>query len=172
MRYIADTVDFELKEPTVVTLGKFDGRHRGHQKLLRTMEEVKESLGYATAIFTFSTAPLTLVTGETATVITTSEERRHNMEKMGIDYLVEYPFTDDVRKMDPAVFVKDIKGCGSGAGLQLWLQRRRKCRASQDFKQGTGFSSLCDRKRKGSQKRYQQYLYQGRTFQGKCGKSK
>ena len=108
MRYIADTVDFELKEPTVVTLGKFDGRHRGHQKLLRTMEEVKESLGYATAIFTFSTAPLTLVTGETATVITTSEERRHNMEKMGIDYLVEYPFTDDVRKMDPAVFVKDI----------------------------------------------------------------
>ena len=44
MRYIADTVDFELKEPTVVTLGKFDGRHRGHQKLLRTMEEVKESL--------------------------------------------------------------------------------------------------------------------------------
>ena len=146
MRYIADTVDFELKEPTVVTLGKFDGRHRGHQKLLRTMEEVKESLGYATAIFTFSTAPLTLVTGETATVITTSEERRHNMEKMGIDYLVEYPFTDDVRKMDPAVFVKDIlvktnesKGCGSGAGLQLWLQRRRKCRASQDFKQGAGF---------------------------------
>ena len=108
MRYIADTVDFELKEPTVVTLGKFDGRHRGHQKLLRTMEEVKESLGYATAIFTFSTAPLTLVTGEIATVITTSEERRHNMEKMGIDYLVEYPFTDDVRKMDPSVFVKDI----------------------------------------------------------------
>ena len=84
MKYIADTVDFELEEPTVVTLGKFDGRHRGHQKLLRTMEEVKESLGYATAIFTFSTAPLTLVTGETATVITTSEERRHNMEKMGI----------------------------------------------------------------------------------------
>ena len=76
MRYIADTVDFELEEPTVVTLGKFDGRHRGHQKLLHTMEEVKESLGYATAIFTFSTAPLTLVTGETATVITTSEERR------------------------------------------------------------------------------------------------
>ena len=117
MRYIADTVDFELKEPTVVTLGKFDGRHRGHQKLLRTMEEVKESLGYATAIFTFSTAPLTLVTGEIATVITTSEERRHNMEKMGIDYLVEYPFTDDVRKMDPAVFV--IGGGVSKAGEVL-----------------------------------------------------
>ena len=28
MRYIADTVDFELKEPTVVTFGKFDARYR------------------------------------------------------------------------------------------------------------------------------------------------
>ena len=44
MRYIADTVDFQLEEPTVVTLGKFDGRHRGHQKLLHTMEELKEAL--------------------------------------------------------------------------------------------------------------------------------
>ena len=136
MKYIADTVDFQLEEPTVVTLGKFDGRHRGHQKLLHTMEELKETLGYATAIFTFSTAPLSLVTGEAATVITTSEERRHNMEKMGIDYLVEYPFTDDVRKMDPSVFVKDSHG--SGAGLQFWLQRRRKCRTSQIFKQRAG----------------------------------
>ena len=42
MKYIADTVDFQLEEPTVVTLGKFDGRHRGHQKLLHTMEELKE----------------------------------------------------------------------------------------------------------------------------------
>ena len=41
MKYIADTVDFQLEEPTVVTLGKFDGRHRGHQKLLHTMEELK-----------------------------------------------------------------------------------------------------------------------------------
>ena len=35
---------FQLEEPTVVTLGKFDGRHRGHQKLLHTMEELKETL--------------------------------------------------------------------------------------------------------------------------------
>ena len=27
MKYIADTVDFQLEEPTVVTLGKFDGRY-------------------------------------------------------------------------------------------------------------------------------------------------
>ena len=46
MRYIADTTEFQIEEPTIVTLGKFDGRHRGHQKLLRTMMELKEATGY------------------------------------------------------------------------------------------------------------------------------
>ena len=46
MRYIADTTEFQIEEPTIVTLGKFDGRHRGHQKLLRTMMELKAETGY------------------------------------------------------------------------------------------------------------------------------
>ena len=108
MRYIADTTDFQIEEPTIVTLGKFDGRHRGHQKLLRTMEELKKQLGYSTAIFTFSIAPSAMVTGEPQTVITTNLERRGNMEKMGIDYLVEYPFTQEIRHMTPEDFVNDI----------------------------------------------------------------
>ena len=108
MRYIADTTEFQIEEPTIVTLGKFDGRHRGHQKLLRTMMELKAGTGYPTAIFTFGTAPGTAVTGQPQTVITTNLERRANMEKVGIDYLVEYPFTDETRHMEPEAFVRDI----------------------------------------------------------------
>lgn len=108
MRYISDTTEFQIEEPTIVTLGKFDGRHRGHQKLLRTMKELKEKTGYPTAIFTFGSAPGTAVTGQPQTVITTNLERRANMEKMGIDYLVEYPFTDETRHMVPEAFIKDI----------------------------------------------------------------
>lgn len=108
MNYISDTTDFQIPEPTIVTLGKFDGRHRGHQKLIRTMEQQKERLGCPTAVFTFSIAPLSLVEGEPATVITTNEERRANMEKIGVDYLVEYPFTEEVRRMAPADFVRDV----------------------------------------------------------------
>lgn len=108
MKYIADTTKFQLTEPTIVTLGKFDGRHRGHQKLLRTMKALKEKTGWSTAIFTFSIAPAAWMKGEPETVITTSMERRRNMEKMDIDYLVEYPFDDQVRHMEPEEFVKDI----------------------------------------------------------------
>ena len=80
MKYISDTTEFQIPEPSIVTLGKFDGRHRGHQKLIHTMEALKEKLGYATAVFTFSIAPLSLVEGEPTTVITTNEERRAKME--------------------------------------------------------------------------------------------
>ena len=51
MKYIADTTEFQITEPTIVTLGKFDGRHRGHQKLLRAMKDLKGKTGWATAIF-------------------------------------------------------------------------------------------------------------------------
>lgn len=108
MKYIADTTEFHIDEPTIVTLGKFDGRHRGHQKLLLTMKDLKKKLGYATAIFTFSTAPSFGAEKGPQTVITTNLERRDNMEKMGIDYLVEYPFTDATRCMAPKTFVRDI----------------------------------------------------------------
>lgn len=105
---ISNTRDFKIEEPTVVTIGKFDGRHKGHQKLLRRMLEIKEACGYRTAVFSFHMAPVALIQGEPQKVITTNQERRNHMEKIGVDYLVEYPFTPEVAHLLPEEFVKDI----------------------------------------------------------------
>lgn len=100
--------EFKIKEPTVVTIGKFDGRHKGHQKLLGRMLEFKKNHDLKTAVFTFDTAPVTRISGTAQKVITTNQERRANMAKMGIDYLVEYPFTSDVVHLSAEDFVKEI----------------------------------------------------------------
>ena len=100
--------DFRIEEPTVVTIGKFDGRHRGHQKLLGRMLELKRQKGYRAAVFTFDTAPMAKLSGTDQKVITTNQERRNNMAKMGIDYLVEYPFTRDVVHLSAEAFVREI----------------------------------------------------------------
>lgn len=97
--------EFQITEPTVVTIGKFDGRHKGHQKLLREMMKFREQRGYRLAVFTFDMAPSGVVSGRKQTVITTNQERRNNMEKMGVDYLVEYPFNQEVARMTPEDFV-------------------------------------------------------------------
>ncbi len=108
MQCICDTREFKIEEPTVVTIGKFDGRHRGHQKLLGNMLQLREQYGYKTAVFSFQTAPASCIQGIPATVITTNEERRIQMEAAGIDYLIEYPFSKEVSQLSPEDFVKDI----------------------------------------------------------------
>lgn len=108
MIVISDTRDFKIEEPTVVTIGKFDGRHKGHQKLLKEMLSIRREYGYKTAVFTFSMAPSALIQGSFQTVITTNQERRNNMQKIGIDYLVEYPFTKEASHLPPEEFLSCI----------------------------------------------------------------
>lgn len=100
--------NFQIQEPTVVTIGKFDGRHRGHQKLLGAMLKWKYERGYKTAVFTFDMAPAAFIQGKPQKVITTNQERRNNMEKMGIDYLVEYPFKKEVAHLSAEKFLETI----------------------------------------------------------------
>lgn len=108
MECIVGTREFAIPVPTVVTIGKFDGRHRGHQKLLRQMLKLKAEKGYQTAVFTFAVPPSAFLSGINQKMITTNYERRQNLEKIGIDYLVEYPFSAEISHMPAEEFVERI----------------------------------------------------------------
>lgn len=107
MQYISNTKEFHIEEPTVVSIGKFDGLHCGHKKLVAEMKKFRNQ-GRKTAMFTFSAPPGTLVKGKKQNVIMTNREREQILEEAGLDYLVEYPFDDEVRMMDPERFVSEI----------------------------------------------------------------
>lgn len=94
--------------PTVVSIGKFDGEHKGHRKILDTMREIAAREGCATAIFTFGTPPAAVVGGERRPQITTNEERREKLAAAGIDYLVEYPFTPEIAAMSGEDFLRQV----------------------------------------------------------------
>ena len=130
MQYFAGTREFQIKEPTAVTIGKFDGLHRGHQKLLREVMRYREK-EYKPAVFTFETAPGTLIRGKLQTMITTNEEREENLREAGVEYLVEYPFNQEVAHMDPEQFVAEIlvgkmgaKAIVSGPDCHFGYQRK------------------------------------------------
>ena len=58
MEYIRQSITFEIKEPTILSLGKFDGLHRGHELLMKYIAEKKrEQKDLKAAIFTFDIPP-------------------------------------------------------------------------------------------------------------------
>ena len=99
---------FHLPADTVVAVGKFDGEHRGHQKIIATMLTVAREQGLKTAIFTFGTPPAAVVSGQRRPQILTNEERRERLHQAGIDYIVEYPFDAEIAAMDGEDFVREI----------------------------------------------------------------
>ena len=103
MIYLRGTTDFNIEESTVITFGKFDGIHRGHRLLLDTVLQ-KKTDDLKAVVFTFDIPPRKKVEDDRGDVLTTNEEKMHVFENMGIDYVVECPFTEEIRNMDAVDF--------------------------------------------------------------------
>lgn len=107
MRYITNTLDFQLEKRSVVTLGKFDGLHRGHDKLItRTLELGKK--GYDTVVFTFDVSPLVKLGTRITRTLLTNEERKVLLERKRIDCLIECPFVPELIQMEPEDFIREV----------------------------------------------------------------
>ena len=107
MKYIKNTTEFYIEENTVLSLGKFDGIHRGHELLLSHMAAKKKE-GLAAAIFSFDIPPSRNVLGAASKVLTTNAEKMHIFERLGVDYLIECPFTQEIRCMEAEAFIEKI----------------------------------------------------------------
>lgn len=111
MEIIANTTDFYLSggAETAVALGKFDGIHIGHRRLLEEILSAKKK-GMAACVFTFDPSPAVFfgrVGGECA-MLSTREEKRLLFERMGVDILVEFPLNAETAAMPPETFVEDV----------------------------------------------------------------
>ncbi|MCI9541523.1 MAG: bifunctional riboflavin kinase/FAD synthetase [Lachnospiraceae bacterium] len=107
MEFINQLSQLHIKEKTAVTLGKFDGLHRGHKKLLNQVLRKKEE-GYRSAIFTFDIPPKNMLNGKNGRLILTNKERTELLKQYKVDILFECPFTKEVATMEPEQFVAEI----------------------------------------------------------------
>lgn len=107
MEYIKGTTTFKIEKPTVLSLGKFDGLHRGHELLMDYVFKKKKE-GLKAAIFTFDIPPRKNVEHVQAQVLTTNEEKERLFENIGIDYLIECPFTEEIMCLEPEAFIEMI----------------------------------------------------------------
>ena len=89
-----------------VALGKFDGIHLGHQLLVDGLMKEKQK-GRKTVVFTFGAAPGTVLFNGARKSIYAPEEKAYYFSKLGIDVLLEYPFTKEFASYTPEEFVSE-----------------------------------------------------------------
>lgn len=105
MDYINYT-EFQLKN-SAVSLGKFDGLHRGHRKLFDCILEEQKN-GRNSVVFSFLFPPGNLLNDKEVSLIYTEEEKKELLHHMGMDVLVSYPFSKESLSMEPEDFIREI----------------------------------------------------------------
>jgi len=101
--------DINNIEPTVVALGNFDGVHKGHQEIIgRTVKEA-EAAGLKSAVFTFSNHTSSILKNVPQVKnILYPEDKLRILGEMGVDYVFNVPFTEEILRMSPEAFIEEI----------------------------------------------------------------
>ncbi|RII08005.1 Riboflavin biosynthesis protein RibF [Streptomyces sp. YIM 130001] len=94
---------------SVVTIGSYDGVHRGHQLIIgRTVERARE-LGVPSVVVTFDPHPSEVVRpGSHPPLLAPHHRRAELMADLGVDALLILPFTAEFSKLSPADFVVKV----------------------------------------------------------------
>lgn len=152
MEYIRETTEIRITEPTVISLGKFDGLHMGHKLLVDTMLKKRQE-GLKTVMFTFDIPPKTIISRESRDLLTTREEKELVFSQTGIDYLIEYPFTEEVRTMEPETFIRmlvkklNVRCIVAGTDFRFGHNRSGDYRTLEKYSDLYGYETLILKKR-------------------------
>lgn len=97
----------ERREPSVLTMGAFDGVHRGHQWLIRQVVNRARSLGALSVVISFDPRPeVTLRPG--ALQLSGPTEKARIMAALGVDVLVIQPFTPEFSQIPAGNFLASV----------------------------------------------------------------
>lgn len=93
----------------VLTVGTFDGVHRGHREVIDEIVRRAERSGRRSVLVTFHPHPLRIVRPEAApALLTTPAEKRELLAQTGLEYAVFLPFTPRLREYSARRFVAEI----------------------------------------------------------------
>ncbi len=93
----------------VLTIGNFDGIHLGHKKIIEKVIENAKKINGTSIVYTFKPHPHRALTpGNQIPLINTYEEKLELFESMGVDVVIEEPFSREFSTNTPEKFFSDI----------------------------------------------------------------
>ena len=124
MQYIEGLEAYQGSGRTAVTLGKFDGLHRGHEKLIEKVIEYAGTEKIDSVVCSFNMIPFFDSQMIAREILMTKEEQKLRLEGR-IDKLVDCPFTKEFSMIPAEDFIRDvIVSCRlrrGGYGFLFWL---------------------------------------------------
>jgi riboflavin kinase / FMN adenylyltransferase len=95
--------------PSVVTIGEFDGMHRGHQWIISRAEQTAAELGLPVVVVTFDPHPHEVVRpGTHPPLLCTARRRLQLLAGLGVDAVCVIAFTLEFSRLDPDEFVQAV----------------------------------------------------------------
>lgn len=131
MTHFHDLTHANLEQSSVVTIGVFDGVHRGHQYLIKRLIEEARATNRLTVVLTFFPHPDVILRGlKGRYYLSTPEQRAEELLKLGVDVVVTHPFNEDVAQIPAADFVdlmvKHLKPASLWVGKDFALGYKRE----------------------------------------------
>lgn len=109
MKLLRHTGDFRRHATaSVVTIGVFDGVHRGHQAIIRECVAEAVRRGVPSVALTFERNPREVVCGESPCVITAPNRKLEILESLGLDYTISVSFSRGFAALEPAEFCEKV----------------------------------------------------------------
>jgi riboflavin kinase/FMN adenylyltransferase len=135
---------------TAVTIGAYDGVHRGHVAVIETVQRLASERGLETAVVTFDRHPAAVVRPESAPLLLTDlEQKLELLEETGVDHTLVVHF-DERRSHEPAEdFVNEVLvGCLNvkavivGEDFHFGYQRKGNVDLLEEMGRSEGFDVL------------------------------
>ncbi|MAS33073.1 MAG: bifunctional riboflavin kinase/FMN adenylyltransferase [Anaerolineaceae bacterium] len=107
--HIYQLTNAHLPRPSLVTIGVFDGVHKGHQHLIEQLVAAARQTGQLAVVLTFFPHPDVVLRGLTGRYyLTTAEQKAELLMSLGVDYVITHPFDDELRQVRAAQFTDQL----------------------------------------------------------------
>ena len=99
----------KILDASIVTIGNFDGVHRGHAEIFSHLKQKSTVLQIPSVVVTFEPHPLKILAPESApAMITTFAQKASLIEEQGIDYVIAVPFSTEFSQLSAHDFVCNV----------------------------------------------------------------
>jgi riboflavin kinase/FMN adenylyltransferase len=133
--HVYHALDAVPPTPSVVTIGTFDGVHRGHQRLIEIVAERARARGVRSVVITFDPHPRAVLAPETAPArLTRVDEEVQLIAALGVDAIVIHPFTRETANTAARDFIVAV--VRAARPVELWV--------GDDFALGRGREGTVD----------------------------